>query len=381
MPDKPIGSIESHFSELPDPRTDTHRIRHKLTDMVVIAICAVICGADSWVMVESFGHAKFKWLSRLLKLSNGIPSHDTFSRVFGLLDSVAFEHCFINWIKQVIEVTDGQVVAVDGKYLRRSYDTSTDQNVIGLVSAWASSQSVTLGHLKVADHSNEISAIPRLLEVLAISGCIVTTDAMGCHPRIAQQIVDADADYVLALKANQGQLHEDVKLLFDGIADNQLPDVQTDTAQTIDGDHGRIETRTAICVSDPEVIAPLRGSETFVNLNSVVKVIAQREHNGQTTVKSRYYISSLPGDATQLLAAIRTHWSIENCCHWVLDVAFDEDGCRIRKNNGSQNFAILRRIALNLLKGEKSAKVGVATKRLKAAWDTDYLTTVLATLF
>ena len=182
------------------------------------------------------------------------------------------------------------MVAVDGKYLRRSYDTSTDQNVIGLVSAWASSQSVTLGHLKVADHSNEIPAIPRLLEVLAISGCIVTTDAMGCHPRIAQQIVDADADYVLALKANQGQLHEDVKLLFDGIADNQLPDVQTDTAQTIDGDHGRIETRTAICVSDPEVIAPLRGSETFVNLNSVVKVIAQREHNGQTTVKSILYL-------------------------------------------------------------------------------------------
>ena len=381
MSDTPIASIESHFSELPDPRTDTHRIRHKLTDMVVIAICAVICGADNWVTVESFGHAKFKWLSRLLQFPNGIPSHDTFSRVFGLLDSVAFERCFINWIKQVIEVTDGQVVAVDGKYLRRSYDSSTDQSAIGLVSAWASSQSVTLGQLKVADHSNEIPAIPQLLEVLALSGCIVTTDAIGCHPRIAQQIVDADADYVLALKANQGQLHEDVKLLFDGITDNRLPDVQTDTAQTIDGDHGRIETRTAITVSDPEVIAPLRGSETFVNLNSVVKVIAQREQNGQTTLKTRYYISSLPADAVQLLAAIRTHWSIENCCHWILDVAFDEDGCPIRKNNGSQNFAILRRIALNLLKGEKSAKVGVATKRLKAAWDTDYLTTVLATLF
>ena len=381
MPDTPIASITSHFSELPDPRTDRSRIRHKLMDMVVIAISAVICGADSWVAVESFGHAKFQWLARLLKLPNGIPSHDTFSRVFGLLDSVAFECCFINWIKQVITVTDGQVVAVDGKHLRRSYDTSTDQNAIRLVSAWASSQSVTLGQLKVAESSNEIPTMPQLLELLAISGCIVTTDAMGCHPQIAQQIVDADADYVLALKANQGQLHEDVKLLFDGIADNQLPDVQTDTAQTIDGDHGRIETRTAIRVAAPALIAPLRGSETFVNLNSVVKVTAQREHNGQTTVKSRYYISSLPGDAGQVLNAIRTHWSIENCCHWVLDVAFNEDGCRIRKNNGSQNFAILRRIALNLLKGEPTAKVGVATKRLKAAWDTDYLTTVLATLF
>ena len=381
MSDKPITSIESHFSELPDPRTDTSRIRHKLMDMVVIAISAVICGADSWVAVESFGHAKFKWLSRLLKLAHGIPSHDTFSRVFGLLDSVAFECCFINWIKQVIEVTDGQVVAVDGKQPRRSYDTATDAGAIRLVSAWASSQSVTLGQLKVAESSNEIPAMPQLLEVLAISGCIVTTDAMGCHPPIAQQIVDADADYVLALKANQGQLHEDVKLLFDGIADNQLPDVQTDTAQTIDGDHGRIETRTAISVDDPALIAPLRGSETFINLNSVVKVTAQREHNGQTTVKVRYYISSLPGDADRLLNAIRTHWAIENGCHWVLDVAFNEDGCRIRKENGSQNFAILRRIALNLLKGEPTAKVGVATKRLKAAWDTDYLTTVLATLF
>ena len=198
-----------------------------------------------------------------MKLPNGIPSHDTFSRAFGLLDSVQFERCFINWIKQVIEVTDGQVVAVDGKQLRRSYDTATDHGAIRLVSAWASAQSVTLGQQKVADDSNEIPAIPQLLEMLTLSGCIVTTDAMGCHPQIAQQIVDADADYVLALKANQGQLHEDVKLLFDGIVDNQLPDVQTDTAQTIDGDHGRIETRTAITVSDPEVIAPLRGSETF----------------------------------------------------------------------------------------------------------------------
>ena len=278
-------------------------------------------------------------------------------------------------------MTDGQVVAVDGKHLRRSYDNSTDHGAIHLVSAWASAQSVTLGQLKVAAHSNEIPAIPPLLELLTLSDCIVTIDAMGCHPPIAQQIVDGDADYVLALKANQGQLYEDVKLLFDGILDNQLPDVQTDTAQTIDGDHGRIETRTAITVADPALIAPLRGSQTFVNLNSVVKVTAQREHKGHTTVKSRYYLSSLPGEADQLLNAIRTHWSIENSCHWVLDVAFDEDRCRIRKENGSQNFAIIRRIALNLLKGEKSAKVGVATKRLKAAWDTDYLITVLSTLF
>lgn len=381
MVDTPIPSIEAHFSELTDPRRDDSRTRHKLIDMVVIAICAVICGADSWVAVESFGHAKFTWLSRLLKLPNGIPSHDTFNRVFGLIDSVQFERCFINWIKQVIQVTDGQVVAIDGKQVRGSYDTSTDQAAIHLVSAWASEQSVALGQLKVADHSNEIPFIPQLLEVLSISGCIVTTDAMGCQVQIAQQIVDGGADYLLALKANQGQLYEDVNLLFDGIADGRLPDVETDTAQTVDGDHGRIETRTAVTITDPVLIGPLRGSENFVNLNTVVKVTAKRESTTETTIKSRYYISSLRTDAEQLLEAIRTHWTIENACHWVLDVAFDEDACRIRKNNGSENFAILRRIALNLLKGEKSAKLGVANKRLKAAWDIDYLNTVLSTLF
>lgn len=381
MTDTPISSLQAHFSALTDPRRDDSRTHHKLKDMLVIAICAVICGADSWVAVESFGNSKYDWLCRFLQLPHGIPSHDTFNRVFGLIDSAQFERCFLNWIKHVIQVTDGQVVAVDGKQLRGSYDTSTHQPQIHLVSAWASAQSVALGQLKVADHSNEIPAIPQLLEVLDISGCIVTTDAMGCQTQVAQKIVDCDAAYLLALKANQGQLHEDVKLLFDGILDNRLTDVKTDTAQTIDADHGRIETRTATVISDPALIASLRGSENFVNLNSVVKVTAHRESNTEHTVKSRYYISSLNANATQLLAAIRTHWSIENCCHWVLDVGFNEDACRIRKNNGSENFAILRRIALNLLKGEKSAKLGVANKRLKAAWDNDYLITVLSTLF
>lgn len=381
MLNMPIASIQAHFSTLPDPRRDDSRTHHKLPDMIVIAICAVICGADSWVSVESFGHAKFNYLSRFLELPHGIPSHDTFGRVFGLIDSTQFEHCFIKWISHVIQVTDGEVVAVDGKQLRRSYDTSTDKAPIHLVSAWASGQSAALGQLKVADHSNEIPAIPKLLEVLAISGCIVTIDAIGCQVSIAQKIVDCGADYLLALKANQGQLHEDVNLLFDGIADGQVFDVETDTEQTVDADHGRIETRTAIAISDPALIRLLRGSENFVNLNTVVKVTAKRESNTETTVKSRYYITSLPSDAAQLLNAIRTHWAIENSCHWVLDVAFNEDACRIRKKNGSENFAILRRIALNLLKGEKSAKLGVANKRLKAAWDTDYLTTVLATLF
>ena len=380
MVDMPIASIQAHFSTLPDPRRDDSRTCHKLLDMIVIAICAVICGADSWVAVESFGRAKSNGLSGFLKLPHGIASHDTFGRVFGLIDSTQFEHCFTNGIAGVIKVPDGQVVAIDGKQLRGSSDISTNKAAIHLVSAWASAQEVVLGQLKVADHSNEIPAIPQLLEVLAISGCIVTTDAMGCQTQIAQKIVACGADYVLALKGNQGQLHEDVKLLFDGIADSQL-DVEIDVAQTVDADQGRVETRTAYSISDPVLIEPLRGSENFVNLNSVVKVTAEREQKGEATIEPRYYISSLSGDAAQLLWATRTHWRIENSCHWVLDVGFGEDACRIRKQNGSENFALLRRIALNLLKGEKSTKLGVANKRLKAGWDTNYLTTVLSTIF
>ena len=284
-------------------------------------------------------------------------------------------------MRDVIEVPAGEVIAIDGKQLRCSYDTSPHQAAIHLVSAWASAQGVALGQLKVADRSNEITAIPKLLDVLAISGCIVTIDAMGCQTQIAAQIVACGADYVLALKGNQGQLYEDVKLLFDGIADNRLPDVPPDIAETVDRNHGRIEIRTARCIFDRTLIAPLRGSENFVNLNSVVRVTASRKQNGERRVESRYYISSLSGDAMQLLLATRRHWSIENSCHWVLDVAFSEDGCRIRKQNDSENFGILRRIALNLLKGESSAKLGVANKRLKAGWDTDYLITVLSTLF
>ena len=381
MAEPSISSIESHFDSLADPRRVDSRTPHKLRDIIVITICGVICGADGWVAIEAFGHAKYKWLAEFLELPQGIPSHDTFGRVFSAIDSREFESCFINWICGAIEVSQGQVIAVDGKQLRGSYDRYDNKAAIHIVSAWACSQGVALGQIKVADKSNEIPAIPQLLKVLDVSGCIVTTDAMGCQTEIAQTVVDSDGDYVLALKGNQGQLHEDVKLLFDGIDSGGLNDVEPDFSQTIDADHGRIETRTAWTISDAGLISHLRGSENFVNLSSVVKVTAQREINDQITVKSRYYISSLPGDAQQLLEATRTHWRIENSCHWVLDVAFREDHSRIRKDNGAENFAIVRRIALNLLKAETSAKLGVANKRLKAAWDNDYLTTVLATLF
>ena len=381
MSNPPISSIEAHFESLPDPRRDDCRTPHKLLDIVVITICAVICGADNWVAVQSFGSAKYKWLAGFLELPKGIPSHDTFRRVFSALDAIKFEECFINWIRSAIEVTQGQVIAVDGKQLRRSYDTRNNKAAIHLVSAWACHQGVALGQIKVADKSNEIPAMPQLLELLDVSGCIVTLDAMGCQTDIAQTIVDSDADYVFALKANQGQLYEDVQLLFDGISTGEIRDIKVDSTQTIDGDHGRIETRTAYAIADSEVISTLRSSENFVNLDSVVKVTAEREINQQVTTETRYYISSLPGDAAQLLEATRHHWRIENSCHWVLDVAFREDASRIRKDNSGENFAIVRRIALNLLKAEKSTKLGVANKRLKAAWDDNYLTTILATLF
>ena len=316
-----------------------------------------------------------------MELPKGTPSHDTFRRVFSALDAIKFEECFINWIRSAIEVTQGQVIAVDGKQLRRSYDTRSNKAAIHLVSAWACHQGVALGQIKVADKSNEIPAMPQLLELLDVSGCIVTIDAMGCQTDIAQTIVDSDADYVFALKANQGQLYEDVQLLFDGVSTGEIRDIKGDSTQTVDGNHGRIETRTAYAIADPGVISTLRSSENFVNLNSVVKVTAEREINQQVTTETRYYISSLPGDAAQLLEATRHHWRIENSCHWVLDVAFREDASRIRKDNSGENFAIVRRIALNLLKAEKSAKLGVANKRLKAAWDDNYLTTILATLF
>ena len=381
MSNPPISSIEAHFESLPDPRRDDCRTPHKLLDIVVITICAVICGADNWVAVQSFGNAKYKWLAEFLELPKGTPSHDTFRRVFSALDAIKFEECFINWIRSAIEVTQGQVIAVDGKQLRRSYDTRSNKAAIHLVSAWACHQGVALGQIKVADKSNEIPAMPQLLELLDVSGCIVTIDAMGCQTDIAQTIVDSDADYIFALKANQGQLYEDVQLLFDGVSTGEIRDIKVDSTQTVDGNHGRIETRTAYAIADPGVISTLRASENFVNLNSVVKVTADREVNQQVTTETRYYISSLPGDAARLLEATRHHWRIENSCHWVLDVAFREDASRIRKDNSSENFAIVRRIALNLLKAEKSTKLGVANKRLKAAWDDNYLTTILATLF
>ena len=283
------------------------------------------------------------------------------------------------------QLTQGEVIPIDGKQLRRSHDSEGGKAAIHLVSAGSSANGVALGQVEVADKSNEIVAIPQRLEVLDISGCIVTIDAMGCQTEIAQKIVEQDGDYVLALKQNQGHLYEDVDFLFDDLTQNQTPDsydgCDVDATKTVEKGHGRIETRQAITLSGADCIGSLRNANSFANLKTVVKVTAERDINSEVSIESRYYISSLGSDADKLLDATRTHWGIENCVHWVLDVAFREDECRIRKHNGAHNFAILRRIALNLLKQENSVKLGIHNKRLNAAWDEGYLMKVLSTLF
>lgn len=370
------ADIGEYFAGLDDPRIDRTK-RHKLLDIVVIAICAVICGADGWVDVEEFGKAKKKWLRTFLEMPNGIPSHDTFGRVFAQLDPEQFQQSFIDWVQAVSVLSDGQVVAIDGKTLRRSHDHTLGKAAIHMVSAWAEANHLVLGQVKTEDKSNEITAMPALLKMLAIKGCIVTIDAMGCQTEIANLVIEQGADYVLALKGNQGNLHKNVQSLFEYAQDMDFRDVPHDFHKTVDGGHGRIETRRCWTISEPEFIAYLDPKGEWRGLRSFGVVEAEPQIGSELSCERRYFISSLPGEAEQFTRAVRGHWGVENKVHWILDVAFREDDSRIRKDNGAQNFAILRHIALNLLKQEKSAKCGVKVKRLKAGWDEAYLLKVL----
>jgi len=362
-----------HFGQLDDPRLERKK-RHILVDIVGITICAVIAGADGWTDVALFGRSKEAWLRTFLKLPNGIPSHDTFGRVFALLDPGTFQRCFIHWVQAVHETVQG-VVAIDGKTARRSHDHGKGKKALHLVSAWATENGVALGHVKTDDKSNEITAIPELLKLLQLKGCLVTIDAMGCQRDIAQAILDAGADYLLAVKGNQETLCEDVEQEFKEAQADHFAHMDCRYHETLDKGHGRIEKRQYWYTQDIEGLGTL---ERWPKLTGMVMCRATRTLNGQTSTEDRYFITSNTGhDIQNIAAAVRAHWQVENSLHWVLDIAFYEDQCRIRSGYAAENLATLRKMALNVLKTNKSRKGGVKAKRLQAAWDNDYLREIL----
>lgn len=371
------ASLAEHFSSLEDPRAE-HLIDHKLLEIILIAICAIICGAETWTDVELFGTERLEWLRQFMDLENGIPSHDTFGRVFARLDPEQFQTCFISWVRAVFQVTQGQVVAVDGKSLRRSYDRTNGREAIHVVSAWAMESHLVLGQQTVQAKSNEITAIPKLLRLLDIAGCIITIDAMGCQTEIATQIVGQEAEYVLAVKDNQPHLYEDMNLFFRLAQQNDFQKVEYTYARQVNKNHGRLETRECWAISGEDSLQFLRDYDRWHGLTTLAMVRNRRELNGHVTVESRYYISSMANEAATILKAVRSHWGIENALHWVLDVAMGEDDSRIRKEHVPENMALLRRIALSLLKQEKTLKRGVQGKRLKAAMNPAYLLKVLS---
>ena len=367
-------SLIEHFSTIDDPRIDRSKL-HKLIDILVIAICATICGAEGWEDFELFGNCKLDWFKSFLELPHGIPSPDTFRRVFARLDPTQFQQAFLDWVRSVTRLTDGEVVAIDGKQLRRSHDSATGKHAIAMVSAWAEENRLVLAQAKIAEKSSEITAIPELLRLLEISGCIVTTDALGCQTEIAAAIVAKQADYVLAVKGNQPHLFEDVVGYFDWALQEGLRQTRYTVDETVSGEHGRVEVRRCYATEDIEW---LRRKAEWKGIRSIAMVESERSVGGQEPSRQRrYYISSLEADAGQLNRAIRGHWSIENALHWVLDIAFREDDSRIRKDHGPENMATLRHIALNLLKQDKSIKVGIKSKRKNAGWDERYLLKVL----
>ncbi|MCL1494254.1 MAG: ISAs1 family transposase [Pseudanabaena sp. Salubria-1] len=366
-------SLLRHFEGVEDPR-DNRGKEHNLLDIIVIAICAVISGGENWEDIALFGESKQDWLGTFLQLPNGIPCDDTFARVFARLNPQQMQNSFISWVKSVSQVLKGEVVAIDGKTLKHSYDRGADKGAIHMVSAWASANRLVLGQSKVNEKSNEITAIPELLKLLDINGCIVTIDAMGCQKEIASQIIEQGADYVLALKGNQGGLFEDVQWLFQQAINTDFVDVDHDFCQSIDKGHGRLEIRRCWTLSNLDYLTQL---PLWSGLQTIALVQSERRINGKVSTENRYYISSLPSNAALIANAVRTHWSIENSLHWVLDVSFHEDASRIRKDNSPENMAMLRHFALNLLSRDKSSKFSMRAKRNKAAWDLAYLNRLL----
>lgn len=376
MPDRPRLRIHRHFATLPDPRIERTK-RHQLLDIITIAVCAVLSGADSWVDVELYGQAKQGWLATFLDLPGGIPSHDTFGRVFARLDPDAFATCFLDWVAAVVPRTAGEVIAVDGKVVRRSHDRGAGRGPIDVVSAWASARRLVLGQLAVDEHSNESPAVPTLLGLIDLTDAVVTVDAMHCQTVTAQTIRDGGGDYVLALKGNQPLTHAAVETFW---AEAERADghaVACQRLETTDAGHGRLEVRAYWTTTDPELVAYLTPDGAWPDLGSVGMVQRERSTAAGTTRETSYFLSSLDGDVATFAHAVRGHWGIENQQHWVLDMAFREDESRVRTGHGADNVAVIRRIALNLIRQDQATKGSVHSTRLKAAWDQDYLIRLL----
>lgn len=378
----PHLSLIDELKTIGDPRMDRTK-DHDLIDILVIAVCALLCAAESFNDMEDFGKAKEDWFRTFLKLRNGIPSHDTFNRVFAALDPQQFLDCFLRWTQSLRQAVAQEIVALDGKALRRALNKKQSPKYV--VSAWAESNNLVLGQLKVEDKSNEITAVPQLLRVLELTGCIVTLDAMGCQKKIAKEIIEADADYVLALKGNQETVHEEVKSFLDGMLEEKKAarpssaPVRKAVAtlqelETVEKDHGRIETRRYYQSDELDWFADRLKWE---GLRTVGMVESIRQVGGQTTVERRYYLSSLKLDVGTFARAVRGHWGVENKLHWVMDVCFREDQSRARTGYAAENLATLRRLALNLLKREKTKKRGIRGKQLNASWDHAYLLKLL----
>jgi predicted transposase YbfD/YdcC len=369
-------SLLHHFADLDDPRSD-HTKLHGLLDIIALTLCAVVSGADSWTDVEEYGHSKQAWLETFLDLPNGIPSHDTLGRLFATVNPDCFQQCFMSWMHAVVGAARGKLIAIDGKTLRRSFDTARGKSAIHLVSAWASENHLLLGQQAVAEKSNEITAIPELLKLLDLHGALVTIDAMGCQKAITERIIDDGGDYVLAVKENQPTLYADVQQVFlDGLEDDFAGQAHRYHHTTETG-HGRTETRHYHIVEVPKALASKHAG--FKGLRTLGMVFSERQvGDGPVTAETRFYINSIDLKVKAFAEAVRGHWSIENNLHWVLDVAFQEDGSRLRKDHGPENLGLIRRIALSLLKRTQTkTKRGIACKRKRAGWSDDFLLTVL----
>lgn len=366
-------SLQAALATITDPREQS-LTEHRLIDILLIAVCCLLCGGQSFTHMEQFGHAKRGWLRTFLELPNGIPSHDTFRRVFLLLAPQSFADVFLRWTQSLRSAVGAEVVALDGKTLRRSFDRAKGRGPLHLVSAWAAANRLVLGQLATVEKSNEITAVPELLRTLELAGCIVTVDALNCQKNIAKEISEADADYVLALKGNHGTAYEEVKTFLEDARQRRFAGVAHDFVETVDKEHGRLEIRR-YWIS--EQIHWFADRPQWEKLRTVAMVEAERHIGSHVSVERRFYLCSLPPDAKLLAHAVRSHWGIENQLHWVLDVQMGEDQCRVRTGHAAENLATLRRIALNLQRRDKRPALSIKSKQLKASWDHAYLQSLL----